>query len=315
MMTVRRKTGEISDSAELSRRKRMLSLKEDVTASWFLLPICAVFVVLFAVPLAQTLYYSFTDWDGLNLDPGWVAFDNYAKVFSDSSILEGLAFTLVYAILTTLLVTVIAIPLAVQLNRKFFGRNFARSLFFFLSVPSLALMGMVWKLILSPLKSGMVNTLLSEVGLDTVPWLSNSRLAQACVIFVGVWAQIGWHATLYLAYLQSIPFDLYEQATVDGANARQQFFHITLPQLMPGMIVSMFLLMSGGLKVYDLPFTLTGGGPGFATNTVSQTIIDRGIGQQEYGVASALSVLFTIAMCVVIFIQLGISNVIQRRFV
>ncbi|MBW3082106.1 carbohydrate ABC transporter permease [Bifidobacterium phasiani] len=315
-MTIRRKTKAVyASDRELERRKRMRNLKEDVAASWFLLPICAVFVVLYAVPLAQTLYYSLTDWDGLNLNPGWVGLENYAKIFSDASILEGLGFTIVYAVLTTLLVTVIAIPLAVQLNQRFLGRNFARSLFFFLSVPSLALMGMVWKLILSPLQSGMINTLLVNLGLDTVPWLSNSRLAQACVIFVGVWAQIGWHATLYLAYLQSIPSDLYEQARVDGANARQQFIHITLPQLTPGIVVSMFLLMSGGLKVYDLPFTLTGGGPGFATNTVSQAIIDRGIGQQQYGIASALSVLFTIAMCVVIFAQLGISSMIQRRFV
>ncbi|MBT1161909.1 sugar ABC transporter permease [Bifidobacterium sp. SO1] len=287
---------------------------EDLSAFWFLLPIIACFVVLLLVPLMQTLYFSFTDFDGLNLNPNWVGGKNYAKVFSDSSILQGLGFTLAYAILTTLLVTVIAIPLAVQLNRRFLGRNFARSLFFFLSVPSAAVLGMIWKFIFSPLKSGLINSILAAVGLGPIPWLSNSRLAQFCVIFVAVWAQIGWHATLYLAFLQSIPSDLYEQAQVDGASPMQQFVHITLPQLVPGIVTSTFLLMSGGLKVYDLPFTLTKGGPGYATNTVSQAIITRGIGMNEYGIASALSVLFAIAMLVVTFAQLGVSQLIAKRF-
>jgi raffinose/stachyose/melibiose transport system permease protein len=211
-------------------------------------------------------------------------------------------------------VTVIAIPLAVILNRKFVGRDFVRSVFFFFSVPSLAIMGMVWKYIFSPMKTGVVNSVLAAFGLGPVPWLSNNSLAKFCVIFIAIWAQIGWHATLYLAFLQAIPADLYEQATVDGANKWQQFAHITLPQLMPGIVTSTFLLMSGGLKVYDLPFTMTKGGPGYSTYTVTQSIIQQGIGQSQYGIGSALAVLFFIATGVVVFLQMGISNLISRRF-
>lgn len=90
--------------------------------------------------------------------------------------------------------------------------------------------------------------------------------------------------------------------------------HITLPQLIPGIVTSTFLLMSGGLKVYDLPFTLTAGGPGYATYTVTQSIIQSGIGQSQYGVGSALAVLFTIATAVVVFAQMGVANLISRRF-
>ena len=139
-------------------------------------------------------------------------------------------------------------------------------------------------------------------------------MARFCVIFIAVWAQVGWHATLYLAYLQSIPSDLYEQAAVDGANSRQQFFHITLPQLVPGVGVSTFLLLSGGLKVYDLPFTMTKGGPGFSTNTVTQSIIVQGISQGQYGVGSALAVMFTAVTAVVVFIQMGVTSLISKRF-
>ena len=296
------------------KRRRMRGLREDLTSFWFLLPILAVFVVLFLVPLVQTLMFSFTDFNGYSMNMNWVGLENYQKVFSDSSTLQGLGFTILYAIVVMVGVTVIAIPLAVVLNRKFIGRNFVRSLFFFFSVPSLAIRGMVWKYIFSPMKTGVVNSVLAVFGLDPVPWLSNSGWAKFCVIFIAIWAQIGWHATLYLAFLQAIPADLYEQATVDGANKFQQFIHITLPQLMPGIVTSTFLLMSGGLKVYDLPFTMTKGGPGYSTYTVTQSIIQQGIGQSQYGIGSALAVLFFIATGVVVFVQMGISSLISRRF-
>lgn len=281
---------------------------------WFLLPILAVFFVLFFVPLAQTLYFSFTDFNGYSMNMNWVGFENYAKVFSDSATLQGLGFTTLYAVAVTAGVTVFAIPLAVVLNRRFFGRNFVRSIFFFFSVPSLAIMGMVWKYIFSPMKTGVVNSVLSTVGIDPIPWLSNNSLAKFCVIFIAVWAQIGWHATLYLAFLQAIPTDLYEQARVDGAGTLQQFTHITLPQLIPGIVTSTFLLMSGGLKVYDLPYTMTKGGPGYSTYTVTQSIIQQGIGQSQYGIGSALAVLFFVVTGVVVFLQIAASNLISKRF-
>lgn len=302
------------DERDYTHRKRMRGLREDLTSFWFLLPILAVFVILFAVPLVQTALYSVTDFNGYSMNMHYVGWSNYRSVFSDSSTMQGLMFTIVYALAQTLLVTVFAIPLAVTLNRRFWGRNFARSLFFFFSVPSLAIMGMVWKYIFSPMKSGVINTVLGVFGLGPLPWLSNSTLARCCVIFIAVWAQVGWHATLYLAFLQSIPGDLYEQATVDGANRRQQFVHITLPQLIPGIVTSSFLLMSGGLKVYDLPYTMTKGGPGYSTYTVTQSIIQQGIGQSQYGLGSALAVLFTLATALVVFAQMGVAGLISRRF-
>lgn len=280
----------------------------------FTTPMLVVFVILTVIPLANTVYYSFTNYNGYTTDVDFVWFDNYLEVFSDPSILGGLGFTLLYTVVVTFFVTVLAIWLAVVLNKRFMGRNFARALFFFIGVPAQAILGLVWQYIFSPLKSGVANRLLAVFGLEPLAWLADNNLARMCVMFVAIWAQVGWHATLYLAYLQAIPADLYEQATVDGANARQQFIHITLPQLTPAMTVSIFLLVNGGLKVYDLPYTLTKGGPGYATNTITQTIILRGIGQSEYGVGSALAVLFTIATLIILVSQLQISNLIDRRF-
>lgn len=161
---------------------------ENFASARFLLPIMVVFIVVILIPFLQSLVFSFTDYSGYNFaDAKFVGFANYVQCFKDPTLLAGLGFTLLYTVATTVLITVIALPLAVVLNRKFFGRNFARSLFFFFSVPSMAVLGLVWQYIFSPLKSGVVNTLLAKIGIDAIPWLSNSELAKFCVIFVAVW--------------------------------------------------------------------------------------------------------------------------------
>ncbi|HEY8720368.1 sugar ABC transporter permease [Pengzhenrongella sp.] len=300
----------------ISTARRRVSTRWRAVAAnqMFLAPIAVVFVVMFIVPLAKTVQYSFTDFTGYSLDMHFVGFDNYVRILTDASMLAGLLFTLAYTVGTTVVITALAIPLAVILNRKFFGRNFVRSLFFFPAIPSIAILGLVWRYILLPLGTGVLNTVLHALfSIGPFPWLSDGTLAQVSVIAVGVWSATGWHAILYLAYLQSIPSDYYEAATIDGASRRQQFFHITLPLLTPAIVVSQFLLMTGGLKVYDLPFTLTGGGPGFATYTLTQSIIVGGIAQGRYGQASALAVLFTLAVGLLVFGQLALSRRLERR--
>jgi raffinose/stachyose/melibiose transport system permease protein len=297
-----------------TRRPGSSGWRSPSTSQLFLVPIVAVFVVLFVIPLAQTFYWSFTDFTGYSADVNFVGLANYAIIVRDPSMLAGLAFTLLFAVGTTVLVTVIAIPLAVLLNKKFAGRNFVRSALFFPAIPSMAVLGLVWSYILSPIASGALNTVLGSVfGIGPVPWLSDDALARMSVILVAVWGAAGWHAVLYLAYLQSIPGELYEVATIDGASALQQFRHITLPLLTPGIVVGQFLLMTGGLKVFDLPFTLTGGGPGFATYTITQSIITSGVGQGRYGLASALAVLFTVAVAVLSIGQLMLSRRLERN--
>lgn len=300
--------------ATRTRRPRSSGWRSPRASQLFLVPIIAVFVVLFLVPLGQTFYWSFTDFTGYSTDVNFVGLANYEIIMRDPSMLAGLSFTLLFAVGTTVLVTVIAIPLAVLLNKRFVGRNFVRSALFFPAIPSMAVLGLVWSFILSPIASGALNTVLENLfGLGPVPWLSDDTLARMSVIVVAVWGAAGWHAVLYLAYLQSIPADLYEVATIDGASALQQFRHITVPMLTPGIVVSQFLLMTGGLKVFDLPYTLTNGGPGFSTYTITQSIIISGVGQGRYALASALAVLFTVAVAVVSIGQLVLSRRLERN--
>ncbi|MBI0086751.1 MULTISPECIES: carbohydrate ABC transporter permease [Bifidobacterium] len=303
-----------ADEERHRRERKKRNLADNLVSLRFLLPLLAVYIVIILIPFFQSLVFSFTDYGGYDFALAkFVGLANYRMIFQDQTLLAGLGFTLVYTVLTTAFTTVLALPLAVILNRQFFGRNFARSLFFFLSVPSMVVLGLVWQYIFSPLGNGAVNMVLGKMGIDPVPWLSDSKLACFCIIFIAVWAQTGWHATLYLAYLQAVPADLYEQASVDGASGFQQFVHVTLPQMVPAISVSVFMLLTGGLKVYDLPFALTGGGPGNATYTVTQSIIVTGIGSGRYGVGSALGVLFFICCLLLVALQQLLSRLFEKR--
>ena len=299
--------------SKMTRSNRFRTWRKIAENQFFLLPIAAVFLLLFVVPLGQSVWYSLTDFDGYSKEINFVGLRNYVRAFTDSAMLASLGFTFFYAITTTIVVTVLAIPLAVVLNESFFGRNFVRAVFFFPAIPSVAVLGVVWAFILSPLGSGAANSLLSLVGIDAVPWLANASLARLSTVMVSVWAQTGWHAILYLAYIQSIPRDIYESATIDGAKPVQRFFYLTLPLLAPAITVSQMLLLTGGLKVFDLPYTLTKGGPGYATTTISQVIIRRGLGEAKFGEASALAVVFMLMVLVVVVLQLAISRRLERQ--
>ncbi len=285
--------------------------REQVSLRLFVVPLVIIFIGLFALPVACSLYFSFTNFGGYSNKVSFVGLANYRALFSNPTVLTGLAFTLTYALGRALIVTVLAIPLAVVLNKRFVGRNFVRAAMFFPAVPSAAILGLVWAFILAPISMGVVNSALGALfGVGPVPWLSTNLLARLSVIMVGVWQQLGWHAMLYLAYLQSIPADYYDAADVDGASSVQRFFYITVPLLAPAMTISIVLLVVFGLQEYALPLALTGGGPGYATYTVSQTIITLGISNAQYGQGAALSILFLLMVAVVLVVQISI---LRRR--
>ena len=293
---------------------RLRRRREEGGSLFFLIPVIVIFIALFAYPMGQSFYYSFTNFNGYSNHFKYVGFRNYHLIFTDPTMVAALGFTIAFAVGTTIIVTLLAIPLAIILNRRFIGKNFVRSVFFFPAIPSVAILGLVWGFILSPLGDGVLNTVIhSLTGLGPIPWLANSTLAQISTVTVYVWTRTGWHAMLYLAYLQSIPSDYLEAADIDGASRFQNFRYITLPLLTPAMTVSWLLLMTNGLKVYELPITLTKGGPGFATTTITQTIIQDGIASAQVGQASALAVLFLIVSGVVVLLQLRLSRFLERK--
>ena len=251
--------------------------------------------------------YSFTNWDGYTR-ADFVGLSNYFGVFSDGAMTQAMKNTLIYGFFSPLLITLFAIPLSLILNTGMKTRNLQRAVFFFPSVPSALILGYIWSFILSPSNAGAVNRFLALLGIEPVLWLADPNLAMVSLLIIAVWGWSGWHACIYLANLQSIPREYYEAAIIDGANAWNKFRYVTFPMLAPAMTISVMLNITGSLKVFDMPFALTGGGPGYATTMVTQMIITRGITDKMYGKATAMSVMFFIVIFIITFLQLTIMK-------
>ena len=270
----------------------------------FLLPALLSFTLFTVIPLIKTLMYSFTDFDGVVHGYNFVGFSNYAKVFRDDVMKQALFSTLFYTFCTMLLINLFSIPLAVLLDKPSRLKTIERAVLFFPSVISSLLIGYIWGYILSPLKSGALNSILNTLlGMKPVAWTSDLVLSKFSIILVAVWTNTGWHTVVNLAYLQSISPEYYEAASIDGATRLQQFRYITVPLLAPALTINTLLLLTNGLKVYDLPYALTKGGPGFANYTVTQIIIQRGISEKQYGVSTALSAIFILLVMVIAVLQ------------
>lgn len=269
----------------------------------FFLPALIAFTTFTIIPLLKTIMYSVTDFNGVNHEYRFVGLKNFIGVFQDEVMRQALFNTLFYTFCTMILINVLSIPLAVFLDKKTKLKSAERAIFFFPSIVSALLLGYIWGYILSPLPTGAANSLLGSLGLSPIGWTSTSWGARLCIIAVAVWTSTGWHATVYLAYLQAISQEYYEAASIDGASKWKQFTKITIPMLAPGFTVNTLLLLTNGLKVYDLPYALTKGGPGFSNYTVTQVITQRGISEKQYGASTALATIFIILVMIISCIQ------------
>ncbi len=284
-------------------------LKRELPYIGFVLPAFIAYTVLTVIPLVQTLWLSFTNWDGYSLSNlKFVGLENFKLVFTDRAMKAALTNTIKYSIIFPIITTVFAIPLSLALNSRMKTRNLQRAVFFFPSVPSAIILGYLWAYILAPTSNGLLNKFLGLFGIKPIMWLAMPKWAMFSVLMVNLWSVVGWHACIYLAQLQSIPADYYEAATVDGANAWQKFRYITFPLLAPAMTTSVMLLMLNSMKLYDLPFALTGGGPGTATTMVSHNIIKSAFVEKSYGKATAMSAIFFVFIAIISVIQLSVMK-------
>ncbi len=281
-----------------------MKLKKELPYLCFVFPAFMVYTVLMMYPLLQAVGLSFTNWKGVSFDNlKFVGLKNYVDVFGDKQMMTSITNTIVYAIVVPVIVTVLAIPLSVVFNSKMKTCNIQRAACLFPTVPTARVLWLFLWFIISPPDDGLLNRFVTKLGFEPVLWLASPKMAMVSVIIVTVWSQLGWHACIYLAQLQSVSEDLYEAAKIDGASTLQLFFKITVPQLKPAMVTSIMLLMISSLKVFDLPFALTGGGPGYATTMISQVIIQRGFIDKMYGRSMAAAIIFFLFVAVITVIQ------------
>ena len=258
----------------------------------FILPAFVVYLLFSIVPFLYTFYYSFTDYTDMNpVNLSFVGLKNYIKVFNTPLMITAIKNSVLYAIMLTSLQTILALPLAVLLDKKLKTRNLLRAVFFFPAVFSSLIIGYLWNFIMSSSDYGLINNLLHQLGLGTFNFFTADR-ALFSVILTQAWQWTGWAMVIYLANLQSISPDLYEAADIDGAGGIKKFFYVTLPLMCPLVKIIVVTGLIGGMKVFDIIYSMTSGGPGNATETVMTVMMKKGISDGFYSTGSAFGVCF-----------------------
>jgi raffinose/stachyose/melibiose transport system permease protein len=284
--------------------RRSIRLRKDFIFAAFVLPAFIGYVIFYLYPMFATFAYSFTDWTGYRKAISFVGIDNYIKLFNDEGVTIGIKNSIIYAVAMTILQNGLAIPLAVALHRQLKTRNLLRTVFFAPAILSPMVVGYLWGYLMSATDYGLLNQLLESAGLGKVNWLGDPDLALYSIIMTQVWQWTGYAMVIYLANLQGIPKELYESAGIDGANGWRKFWNVTLPMLIPSITFNTVMSMIGGLKVFDVIFAMTNGGPGHATETIVMTLFTKGITEGQYGYGSAFAVVFSALILAIAFIQL-----------
>ncbi len=276
--------------------------------TWFAVGALALYGVFVLLPSLLGIGYAFTDWSSYSNDVHWVGLDNFAAILDPSSTYMGaIENTVIFTIATIVLKTVIALALAVLLTSGV--RRLAylyRALIYLPAVLPMMAVGIVFKSILDP-DAGLLNSTLRLVGLGGLAqqWLTDVSIALWSVIGVDTWKGVGYIMVILIAGIYAIPREYYEAASIDGASGRQAFRHITLPLLMPVLAVTTVLNLLYALRVFDIVYVLTNGGPGYATSTVYTVIFDAfSLGQ--WGIATALSTVFFVVMVVLGYVVLRV---------
>lgn len=272
----------------------MTNRKKEKIYLLMILPAFTGFVLLFILPTVMSFLYSLTNWSVYNSQIRFVGFKNFIKLFQDDKTIAAIEHSVKYAIMITIAQNVLAIFLAVMLNRKSKVVNFVKSITFLPAVLSIMVVGYLFQYIMTSADGGLLNSIIQFFGGKSVNWLGNEKLALYSVLITQVWQWTGWSMVIYIANLKSIDATLYEAAEIDGAAPFQTFWRITLPLLYPAVSFNALMSLIGGMKMFDAVFVMTKGGPGYATETIMTTLIREGFNSGKTAYACAFAVVFFI---------------------
>ena len=286
----------------------------------FVLPNLLIFGLFILFPTVLNFYYAVTG--GTRLFPSerpFVGLDNFQRLFDCENFFDpntcredlfarAVMNTTGYVFFWVILLVSISLITALALNGNIRARGFFRSVFFFPVLLSPIVVALIWKWILQ--ENGLFNGLLMGIGLDRMSFLTSAGWSTFWVIFISVWARMGFYTLILLAGLQSIPGEVYEAGKIDGADHFAAFWYLTLPLLMPTMLVVLVLSLIRGVQVFDIVFAFTGGGPGTSTLYLVQYIYNNGFASaaKEYGLAAAASVAMGLVLIVFTLIQLRLGR-------
>ncbi len=273
----------------------------------FSLPYVIFFLAFVAYPLIFSFILMFHRWN-LVSPMEWVGLKNFIRLFQDPLFYQSLSNTLFFLVIHIPLQIVVALGFALLLNEKIAGRGFFRGVYFLPVVVSGVAVTILWQQLFS-YDYGVLNNVLTSIGIAPVPWLINVHFAMPSIALMATWKNVGIYIILFLAGLQSIPRELYEAANIDGARPVRQFFSITLPLLNPTLMVIIVLSTIGGFSLFIEPYILTGGGPMESTLSGMLYIYNQAFYFGHMGYAATLGFIYALVIFLVVIIQ---RRVIER---
>ena len=280
--------------------------KRNLTGWAFLLPASILIFVFCFYPMVQALILSFQKGTGSAVQPA--GFANYARILKDATFQQCLFNTIFYFVIQVPIMLILALILAQLLNSPDIkGKGIYRTMIFLPCATSLVSYSMIFKSLFA--NDGLVNRVLSTVGIPTVDWFQNAWAARWVIVIALIWRWTGYNMVFYLAGLQNIDYSIYEAARIDGASPIQQFIHLTIPLLKPTILLTAIMSTSGTLQLFDESVNLTAGGPGKATMTLTHYIYNISfVETPKFNYAAALSVFILVVVAVLSAVQMKVGD-------
>ena len=279
--------------------------QSDRAGYWLALPYVVFFLLFVAYPLVFSLILMFHRWN-IVTPMQWIGLKNFSRLLNDPLFAKAIANTVVFLLIHIPLQIVVALSIALLLHSRIRARGFFRAVYFLPVVVSGVVVTILWQQLYA-FDYGLLNSLLTKLGLSRMPWLVDPSWAMPSIALMATWKNVGIYIVLFLVGLQDIPRELYESASIDGAGKSKQLFRITLPMLNPAIVVVVVLSTIGGFSLFVEPYVLTGGGPMQSTLSAFLYIYNQAFYFNHMGYAATLGFVFALMILTVVLLQ--------RRFV
>jgi len=285
--------------------KLSMQKKEYLTLLLFILPAFLVYSLFLLGPVVGSFFYSLTNWNGFYKTMDFVGLKNFINLFSDGIFTKAVRNTMIFTLVVVVLQNGLAVPLALAMDSKIRTKQVLKTLFFVPAILSPLVVGYTWMYIYEP-QNGVLNTLLRLFNLSSweQSWLGDPQFALYSIVLMAVWQYTGYSMVIYLANLQTIPEDLYEAASIDGAGSWQKFKSVTFPLLAPSVTINVVLSSIGTLKAFDIIFVTTKGGPYYATETITTLLYSTAFTKSSFGYGTAMGVIMFLIIFAISIVQI-----------
>lgn len=281
----------------------------------YVVPAALITTVFVYYPLLLNFIYSFYEFSAISPGKVFVGWSNFKELLHDEAALISLVNNVKYILISVFFQVILSFIIAAILEDRFFRKvsPFLRVLYFVPVLLSVTIVAFIFQFFYDPV-NGLINQSLAAVGLDSwrQPWLGSSDTAIYAVIAISQWQSMGYTALLFIVSLQTIPKDLYEASSLEGASKVQQFFHITVPQSKEIILVVLIVTVAQSFTVFGEPYILTGGGPGYSSSVLATYLYENAFNQDRMGYASSIAVVVFFLTMAVLAVQLKISKTGER---